>query len=471
MKIAEKMPRPFIAKLLIITTLLTTAILMLVLSGCIVNNNPGRKEVKDQTFDPPEYRVYTVKSIKTRRDITGLGNLEVLDKATVVARIDGILEKVYVKKGDHVKMGDPLFYISNYNLEIEDAKTEKTLIEAEEELETANIQYNEEKKNLYKKFIQLEKKKMEIADMEKEIAFLAESVKKKELLFEKGGLTQEAYSGLAFSLDAKRRKLEIMKKEYELAVYGFTDEDITAAGYAIPHTEKEKRAILVYINTEIQRKRIKFAELSVKKALLDRDRTTWLLKQRVVTSPNTGVVTDIGKFTGEKVNADEALTTVINLKSLVARASFSERDIPFFKVGSSVSIEVESGKKMIDGKIYTVDPYVDSETRSVKVDCIINNFRHRSPTPFPGMFVKVNVPTNSVQKKILIPKEALITGTDNEGYVYIVSKDSRVYRRQVLYTDYDDKSFSAINGLNEGDVILMDPDDTLRDGVKIKIKI
>ena len=472
MKIAEKIPRQLVNRIFMITApLLTTMVLMFVLPGCMLNYGDSQKDDKNQSFDPPEYKIYTVKSIKTRRDITGLGNLEVLDKATVVARIDGILEKVYVRKGDSVRKGDQLFYISNYNLEIEDAKAEKALMEAEEELETANVQYSEEKKNLYKKFIQFEKKKMEIADMEREIAFLSDSVKKKELLFKKGGLTREAYSGLVFSLDAKKRKLEIMKKEYELDAYGFTDKDIVAAGYRLPATEKEKRERLVSINTELQRKRIKFAELSVKKALLDRDRTAWLLKQRTVTSPTNGVVTDIGKFTGEKINVDEALTTVINLKSLVARAAFSERDLPFFKVGSSVIIEVESIGKKVNGIIYTVDPYVDSETRSVKVDCIINNSRHKRPALLPGMFVKVNVPTDLLQQKLLVPKEALIMGTDNEGYVYLVSKDSRVYRRQVLYTDYDDKSFAALNGLNEGDVILMTPDDSLRDGIKIKIKI
>ncbi len=452
-------------------TFYTLLILIYILVGCSGKREANIKGALDKDVKTPEFQAYVIKGINIHREIIGLGSLEVMDKASVVARIDGILEKIYVKKGDNVRKGDELFYLSNYNLEIEYSKVEKALMEAEEELDTAVIQYNEEKKNLQKRFILLEKRKMEIDALKKEISFMADSLRKKEILFKKGGITEESYNSMLFSLDSKRRKFAIMNKDYELEVFGFRDEDIVEAGYKVPVNESARRERLIYINTELQRRRIRFAELSVKKSLLNKNRVAWLLSQRSVKSPTDGVVTDIGKFVGEKVNVDDLLTTVINLSSLVARVAFSERDIDFFRPGHDVKISIEGRKKYVDGVIYTVDPYVDPKTRTVKVDCIIKNFDRFKPEFLPGMFVRVTVPTDLVEQQLIIPKSSLVGESGREGFVYVISRDGRVYRRQVLYKEYNDKNYVVLNGIKANETIILNPEGNLRDGMKVKIKI
>ncbi len=447
-------------------------IFLLILSGCSKKVDFSTdKDLKEQNRYQ-EFEVYNVKKRSIKRDMIGLGNLEVLNKATITSPIDGNLREIYVKKGDRVNTGDRLFYLSNYNLEIEYARSEKAVIEAKEGLATSQIQYEEEKKALYKKFIAIEKKGLEIRNMEEELSYLEDAAKKKKLLFDNGGMTEEAYNDLLFSLKTKRHQLEIMNKEYELSEYGFRDSDIVSAGYEIPNDKHEREKLLVFINTALQRKRVELAKISLKRSELDRDRMNWLMNKRLILSPIGGVVTDVGKFIGEKIKADDTLTTVIDVESLIARVSFTENDLSLFKKGMNVNLEIESIKEKLEGKIYTIDPYINKETRAVRIDCLIKNSIEKGTSMLlPGMFVKVVIPVNRREDSVVVPKSSVLIDGDENGYVFIVSKDGRIYRRRVIWEEYNDKESIIREGLKEGDIVVLNPNDRIQNGEKIKVKI
>ena len=413
-----------------------------------------------------EFEVHTVASKEIARDIEGLGNLVVFDKATVVSRIDGIVEKVDVKKGDRVPIGGRILEVSNYQLELEKLKTEKEVLAAQEELETAKMQYAEEEKNLYKKFLLLEKIDLQSTAYEQEIAFLADKCTRKRLLFEKGGLPEEELRTLEFSLDSKKREAAILRKEHELESHGFRDRDLVEEGYEVPKDMEEKRKRLIFINTKLLRKRIEFAELKVKKVDIELERIDWLLEKRVVRAPVAGVVTDVLKFVGEKVSADEAVTTILNQSSLVARAAFPEADLPRFKTGDEVAIFIDSIGISAKGTVHSVDPFVEVNTRSFSVDCLLKN----SMGLVPGMFVRVKVPVKKVERLLLIPKKALIEEKENRGYVYIVSNTDRIFKREVSWEEYDDQSAIVTDGMREGDIIVQNPLMSLMDGMRISHK-
>ena len=65
-----------------------------------------------------EFDVVRVLYRDISRDIEGLGNLVYYDKATVISRIDGIVGKIYVKKGESVEKRDIILELSNSQLEL-----------------------------------------------------------------------------------------------------------------------------------------------------------------------------------------------------------------------------------------------------------------------------------------------------------------------------------------------------------------
>lgn len=412
------------------------------------------------------FDVYTLMSSDIVRDIEGLGNLMVFDKATVVSKIDGIVERIFVKKGEVVERGDKIIELSNYQLELEKIKIEKEVLSATEELDTARMQYEEEEKNLYKKFYVLERMRLEIENSEKEIKFLKENLARKKILFEKGGITEEEFRNLKFSLESKEGELLVMKKGYELECYGFRDRDLIMAGYTVPDDEETRRKLLVLLNTRLLKKKVEFARIRLKKEMIELDRIDWLLKQTMITAPVSGVVTDITKFVGEKLDADETITTILNRKKLLARVSFSETDRQGFGDGERVTVFIDSLGKNIQGRIYTVDPYIDVNTRRFNVDCIVEN----TMDLVPGMFVRVRIPVRKVEQVLLLPKDALVHGDEQSGAVYVVSKNDRIFRRSVLIEGYDDRFVIVRDGVQEGEVVVIKPLINLMDGMRITRK-
>jgi multidrug efflux pump subunit AcrA (membrane-fusion protein) len=442
--------------------LTVTLTLTVSLPGCIQGRG-GTEQQGDSKESVLEFEVFKVTKREMARGIEGLGNLVFYDKATVLARIDGTVEEVSVKKGEHVNREDLIMVLSNYQLDLEKIKIEKEVLSAEEELEAARMQYIEEEKSTYKKFFQLEKLDLEIRNMKEEINFLKDHLDRKKMLYEKGGITEEELRNLQFSYEGKMRELGIMEKEYELQFYGFRDIDLIEEGYTVPEDEEEKRSLLIFLNTKMSRKRIEFAQIRLNKVLVELERINWLFENTRIKAPVSGVITDVLKYVGEKVSADEAVTTIINQDKLIARVSFSESNRSAIRDGERVSVYVDSAQMEVEGVIYSVDPYIDVETRSFYVDCLIENPEQL----VPGMFVKVKIPVKTVERYLLIPRRAFVKDTDASGYVYIVSKNNRLFKNKVTYADYDDEYVIIREGLKEGDLIIRNPVMDLADGMKI----
>jgi multidrug efflux pump subunit AcrA (membrane-fusion protein) len=438
------------------------AIFIVFLSGC-EKRKAAEGHVPAEQNDLLEFDVFRVEEREIKRDVEGLGSLVVYDKATVLSRIDGIVEKVLVKKGDIVKKGEELIVLSNYQLGLDKLRVEKEVLEAEEELATAKMQYLEEEKNLYKKFFEIEKMELEIKHYGEEIRFLEDNLKRKRVLYEKGGMTEEELRNLIFSIESKKRELGILQKEHELKCYGFREKDLVEEGYSIPPDEEGLRNLIIYINTKLLRKRIAFAEIELKKVQVELERVNWLLGNSVIRAPIEGVITEVSKYAGEKVAADEAVTTIINQENLIARVSFSEVHLPLIKVDSEVFVYIDSLNRELNGRVYSIDPYIDSNTRSFSVDCIIRGSRNM----VPGMFVRVRIPVRKVERLILVPQSAIMEDGEHQGLVYTVSKNDRIFKRRVSFEPYEGEYFIISDGLEEGDVILRKPLLNLVDGTRI----
>jgi RND family efflux transporter MFP subunit len=437
-------------------------LLAVFLSGCF-KREPTRVQQDDGIESILEFDVIRVSKKELARDIEGMGNLVFYDKATVLSRVDGTVDKIFVKKGGNVFRGDMIMELSNYQLDLEKIKIEKEVLSAEEELEVARMQYIEEKKNLHRKFIQLDKLDLEIQKMEEEINFLKEHLDRKKILRDKGGITEEELRNLQFSYEVKERELVIMKKEYELQIFGFRDIDLINEGYTVSEDEDERRVALVFINTKMSRKKIRFAKIRLNKIMVELERINWLFENTRIRAPIDGVITDVLKFVGEKVSADEAVTTIVDQDKLIARVSFSETNLTKLKDGESVSVYIDSMNSEVDGIIHSIDPYIDVETRSFYVDCLIDNPEHL----VPGMFIKVRIPVQKVESYLLIPRNAFVKENENSGYVYIVSKNNRIFKNKVIYSDYNDDFVIIREGLKEGDLIISNPVMDLMDGMKI----
>ncbi len=471
-------------------------IVFIFISGCVKNPDSYPPEgiassVKEITDDNrsenyfPEFEVYKVKYMTVRKNMEAPGTLAVINKATVVSRLEGILEEVFVKKGDKVLAGDPLFFVSNYQLELDSESVEKQLLEAERELETARLQYQEQRKALFKKIIKIEKLKLQREDMMSEVDMLLGTLDKKRILHERGGITDEAFESFVFSIESKKRELGILDKEIEVQEFGFKDEDILQEGYMVPDDPEYKKELLVYINTKLQRKQIEFAKIRVTKAELAMERAKWLMSLRTIRAPISGIVTEIERHPGEKIRQDQPITTIIDNSVLNARASFSEGYYSHFKTGMAVDVYVNATSEKITGKIRGINPVVDPETRSIRIDCEVLNKREL----LPGMSVRIVFPISRKIRDIVIPSESCLLDGVGNVFVLIVSDSERVFRKRIIVeksNSFNMEIFSegqadggglfncnyvtVKEGLKDGDLILLKPLSNIADGTRIRYR-
>jgi len=77
--------------------------------------------------------------------------------------------------------------------------------------------------------------------------------------------------------------------------------------------------------------------------------------------------------------------------------------------------------------------------------------------------------------KILIKEDALYVNKDiikdknGKKYVFIVNKDNQLEQREVTLGINNDTEVEIIDGINEGEVVVLDNLSRLRDGIKVQI--
>ena len=80
-----------------------------------------------------------------------------------------------------------------------------------------------------------------------------------------------------------------------------------------------------------------------------------------------------------------------------------------------------------------------------------------------------------VYKRQLIKEDALYVNKDiikdknGKKYVFIVNKDNQLEQREVTLGINNDTEVEIIDGINEGEVVVLDNLSRLRDGIKVQI--
>jgi len=117
------------------------------------------------------------------------------------------------------------------------------------------------------------------------------------------------------------------------------------------------------------------------------------------------------------------------------------------------------------GKISLIDRAVDPQTGTIRIRLIFPNNKDLLKA---GMTTTVRVLNNASKKVITIPHKA-VTEQLGEFFVYVVSDSSKVTQKKVALGRTIGKSVIVKDGLIEGDVIVVEGIQNLREGSLISI--
>lgn len=177
---------------------------------------------------------------------------------------------------------------------------------------------------------------------------------------------------------------------------------------------------------------------------------------------------------GNMVHAADAtgLVTVAQMDPISVLFSLPQDQLPQIqkRLRSRLPVRLEaydrSGATLLGkGSLASLDNQIDTTTGAIKLR---GSFANRDGTLYPNQFVNLRVLLDTRQQVAIIPTAAIQRGADGP-YVYVLNADQTVSVRKVVPGPADRSELAVESGLHEGEQVVIDGTDKLREGLPVKI--
>jgi membrane fusion protein, multidrug efflux system len=175
---------------------------------------------------------------------------------------------------------------------------------------------------------------------------------------------------------------------------------------------------------------------------------------------------------GNLVTANGATTLVVITQNqpITVVATISEDDLASVMAqphhGLSLPMEAwdrANEKKIASGKVMSYDNQIDTTTGTIKVRAEFDNSKQGL---YPNEFVNTRLLVKTLHDQILLPSSA-IQHNGSTAFVYVIQNSQANMRK--VQTGVSDGGKTAVQGINEGEIVADSSFDKLQDGAKITI--
>ncbi|MEJ2185418.1 MAG: efflux RND transporter periplasmic adaptor subunit [Gemmatimonadota bacterium] len=243
--------------------------------------------------------------------------------------------------------------------------------------------------------------------------------------------------------------------------YGLNVEDAAAQ---LRRVQAEYQALTLFDSRTIQdsvvraeREKNARAKSGLDAAEVALRRARFELQQTRVRAPFPGRVASVNVVVGQMANAGTDLLTVVDLDSIKVEVQVLEGEVGYLTPGRRAQVRFSAfPDEVFEGRVATVNPMVDEQTRTAKVTVTVPNPDGRI---LPGMYARVSLDAQRLPDRILVPRSAILerdrrtmlfvyedgyakwryvtTGLENEDYVEIVpnSDTEMVKPGEIVLTD------------------------------------
>jgi len=141
------------------------------------------------------------------------------------------------------------------------------------------------------------------------------------------------------------------------------------------------------------------AQLRVEKAKLDLNRTRSL-------APFAARVASVKVVPGQWENQGAELLTLVDIRQIKVEVQVLESEIGLINPGRFARVSFAAfPSDVFTGRIETINPIVDSKTRSAKVVVTLPNANGRI---LPGMYARVSLDARRLPDRIMVPRSAIL---------------------------------------------------------------
>ena len=172
---------------------------------------------------------------------------------------------------------------------------------------------------------------------------------------------------------------------------------------------------------------------------------------------------------GQILREGDPIVTLQSLDSIYVDFTLPQQELSRLRNGLPVQVTCDclSGAA-INGRITTVNPLVDAETRNVKLQATVAN---RGEKLRPGMFVNVSVGLPVKQKVLAIPATSVLYAPYGDSvFVVVEGKEGKAVRQQFVRLGEKRGDYVAVTeGLKEGETVVSTGVFKLRNGQEVVV--
>ncbi len=196
--------------------------------------------------------------------------------------------------------------------------------------------------------------------------------------------------------------------------------------------------------------------------------TEALEKQRsdmILRAPRSGIIAYRNAEVGAMAAAGTKAFTLVDNGHINVDCTIGENDAAILQAGMEVNVTIDALGKDFLGKIIFVSPAMDEDSKSYRVRVSLDN---PDNTVKAGLFAHTSVDILQRPQTIFVPQSAVLT-RNGEQYVFVLREDGTVERRVVKIGLLNDVSEEILEGLAEGEKVVLTNQDKLQDGMKVKV--
>lgn len=390
------------------------------LSGCGNRVSKAPEELKN---------VKTVKAASSSisKNVEYSGKFKPFDEVVISAETNGKVNLVYVNVGDSVNGSDALFEVDKKAIEVQ-----RNLADAA--LEAAQL--NLDKTVDYSLIQQKDQVKQALDQAQLQYDTVKNSYERSEALYTSDAISKQEFETAEKNFKSVKLQLDSAQSNYNLFVSKGEDQSI------------------------------EIAETQVKQAKSSVDSSNLQLENSIVKSPINGVVSEINVTKGKFVTLGMPSVTIVNLDTLIIEVSVPEKAVQRITKGQKVEVTENAIKdKNFEGTVHEIYPNSDNKSLMYTVAIKVENSSRELQA---GALGKVKLTLDTKKDVMVVPSEYIIL-EDGYEYIYLAS-DEKIKKQFVETGEVIDNKIEIINGIKEGDLIVTEGQNILKEGDKVNVK-
>lgn len=249
------------------------------------------------------------------------------------------------------------------------------------------------------------------------------------------------------------------------------DDEMKKAGHITAETnyEKAKKDLTRYeslrkentvSDTQIESARLAFKSAEAQYIIARRQ-----YNDTKITTPISGVITSKLVDVGNYVQSGNVVANVVDVSRLKVKLNVAERDAFRLNVGGNVEVTTDVYPGVaFRGKIESISSKAD-EAHSYPIEVGLANSKDHPLKA--GMFGRVSFTSTMNNDMLTIPREALV-GSMKKPQVFVVEGLTAKLRNIVVGSEVG-RRLTVLSGLNDGDTIVVNGQNNLKDNVAVTI--